>query len=161
MGKPPGASTEACLVSDLRGKLERARGTTLTAEARHCDVAPVFAYSSAAVVNEAAVRETIGLQHDVFGQNLDTVMVDRDADRYAAICQSSAAKSSAKLLATTLRQFVDCKKQGLRDGSLADATTLEQTCFGAITSDLGGKISRAKQKLARVVEKKCVSRGVD
>ena len=100
MGKPPGASTEACLVTDLRGKLERARGTTLTAEARHCDVAPVFAYSSAAVVNEAAVRETIGLLHDVFGQNLDTVVVDRDADHYAARCQSSAAKSSAKLLAT-------------------------------------------------------------
>ncbi len=159
--EPAGTGAEACLVADQRGKIARAQAKTLAGETRSCDVTPSFAYSSGQLVNAAAARETIALIHDVYGQDLDAAVVGKDADRNGATCQLSAAKGSAKLLAAVSREFVDTKKKGLRDEIFADAASLQQACFDAINNDQRGKIARAEQKLASLLEKKCVARGVD
>ncbi|NQY91631.1 MAG: hypothetical protein HRT46_08225 [Deltaproteobacteria bacterium] len=159
--EPAGTGAEACLVADQRGKIARAQAKTLAGETRSCDVTPSFAYSSGQLVNAAAARETIALIHDVYGQDLDAAVVGKDADRNGATCQLSASKGSAKLLAAVLREFVDTKKKGLRDEIFADAVSLQQACFDAINNDQRGKIARAEQKLASLLEKKCVARGVD
>jgi hypothetical protein len=158
---PAGTGAEACLVADQRAKIARAQAKTLAGEVRSCDVTPGFAYSSGQLVNEAAARETIALAHDLYGQDLDAAVVGQDTDRNGATCQLSATTGSGRLLSAVLREFVGAKKKGLRDESFADAGSLQLACFDAINNDQHGKIARAEEKLASLLEKKCVVRGVD
>ncbi len=151
-GKLTGTA-EACVTGDSKGKVGKAQGKTASGQAKKCvGTPPSFGFADSSVINAAAVAEELSLLHDIYGANLDAAVL---SDKAGAGCQSAVAKAYEKFAATRGKQFVSCKKSGLKDGVITDASGLE----ACISDDAKNKVSKARGKIVSGVDKKCV--GVD
>lgn len=146
-GKLVGINAEQCLTADRKGKVAKATGKATDSQTKKCTEAPDFGVTGAAAVNAAGVEREIALTHDVFGSPL-TGKIPADA---TGACQASVSKSLEKYASTFVKDFVSCKKGGLKDGSISGSAGLE-ACVGA---DSKGKVAGAAGKLTDTITKKC------
>jgi hypothetical protein len=155
-----GGTIEACLTSDLKGRLARAMAKTESEESNQCNIPPPdFGATDAATVNAAATDHALDLIHDVFGTDLDVVIFDETGDqRSAARCQQGVVKAVRKCHDTKLAEFNRCKKAGLGNGDVQSAEDLAGCVFQP-SSQRGGKA--CAERITRTIEKKCVASVAD
>jgi hypothetical protein len=99
---------------------------------------------------------------EIFGDDLDSALVTKSVDKEFAKCQDAVVKSVNKCQKSTLKEFNRCKKRGLRKAVIRTSADLEG-CWG---DDPRGRIEKACDPVsgrlaARVLPRKCTSRGVD
>ncbi len=125
-GKGRVASAEACLKADSKVKVAKAKSRNEKGQAKRCTgVTPPFGATDAATGNQVAVLMELDLVHDIFGSDLDAEIIDASVDRAGANCQVAIAKLTSKCLEAKLKRFNKCKRDGLKDGSIAAASGLE------------------------------------
>jgi hypothetical protein len=150
---------EECLTADNKRKVERARKKTEADGAKKCTKNPPdFGPTDPNTVNDAAVQKEIELIHAIFGQDLDSVIVDqKDPNRpFTSKCQQKVASKVKKCQDTKLKVFNECKKTALRDA--VEAADLEACIF----VDLEGEIAKAcVDKVSAQVRSHCVLKEVD
>jgi cysteine-rich repeat protein len=166
----PGQNAQQCLTADNKGKVAKAVTKTDDAETKFCSaVTPDFGLTDAATVTQAVIGHGARLSNDVFGPlatgipqppNCKDILDPGDkADCLATLatvkleakCQSGVVKAYEKLAATRWKEFLRCKKAGLKDGSIVDETGVEDCLFG----DSKGKIGKAVDKIEGTIVKKC------
>lgn len=143
-------TAQDCLTLDPKGKFGKAVQKTIDGEAKKCTVAPAFAATDAATVNASAQDEELALTEDVFGNPLDTAIIDAGVDKTGAGCQAALVKGYEKLTATYSKTFNGCKKDELKNGANAEADI--SACLG---QDPKGKIGKTEIKLSDTPAKKC------
>jgi hypothetical protein len=151
-GKLVAQSIEECITADNKGKVAKAQQKTVSKASPLCSPPPDFGPSDPDTVNEVAVEKELALIHQIFGSDLDAVILDASVEKDGAKCQVDVAKAAQKCQDTKLKEFNKCKKAGLKDGSITGAVGLE-ACMGA---DEKGKIAKAcDTKLGGTINKKC------
>ncbi|MFN2427647.1 MAG: DUF4215 domain-containing protein [Candidatus Binatia bacterium] len=142
-------TTDLCLTADPKQKIAKAESKTSDALTKKCEEPfPTFAYTTPTVINDAATSEEIALVQAIFGNPVHAaILTDNDGKK----CQSSVAKAYEKLAATRVKTFNSCKKDGLKAGTITNATQL-QSCVG---SDPKNKVSGTVTKLGDTVVKAC------
>jgi hypothetical protein len=153
-GKLPQSQTiEQCMAAD-HDKVADAKAKTHAKAGKECvepDL-PDFGATDPNNVNEVAVEKELDLIHDLFGSDLDDVIVKQTDVKAGAKCQIDVAKAVQKCQDAKLKEFTKCKKSGLKDATIHDALTLAD-CMGL---DPGLKIDKAcNEKLFDKLEKKC------
>ncbi|MFT5040987.1 MAG: hypothetical protein ACI8TX_001958, partial [Hyphomicrobiaceae bacterium] len=150
-----GVDVDTC-VAEPGSKLVAALGKTLGAEAKSCDEEdlPDFGYTPAEDANTAILEQVLLMTVELFGNQMGDTVVLASENRSASLCQQKIAKAHGRLAGERLKTFVECKKDGLRDGSIRSAEDL-QGCFDAITADERGRIVKAFAKLARDLITRC------
>lgn len=147
-------SIEDCTTADAKLKVAKTEQKTIDTEIKKCTVAPEFGKTDAATVNQAAVDRELELAHQIFGPNLDATFISESK------CQQSTYKQVRKCIDTQLKEFLKCKKSGLKgkegpagaDLPFDDTSDLE-LCLG---HDPKGKVLKAcDTKLADTVVKAC------
>jgi len=116
-----GAMTiEQCAAADRKSKLAKATSKVSDSDARDCaTVSPPFGATGGDVVSTAAVNVVTGLSGDLFGADLDAaVLANLSPTQAASKCQQAVAKSLARCEDAHLNEFVKCKKEGLKSGSI-------------------------------------------
>jgi len=153
-GQLPG-SAQDCLTDDLKGRILKAESKTISTELKRCPLLlqPDFAFTSAAIVNAAAVSEARGLVADVFGSDLDTALTPGNEK-----CQRKVQKAYEKILKEKLKIFLKCKKDALKLGT-SNVVDLANVCMGAIAADTKGKIAKRILKLTDTLIKTCPAPG--
>ncbi|MFQ5514943.1 MAG: hypothetical protein ACE5FG_10940, partial [Myxococcota bacterium] len=158
-GKLGTVSIEACLLGDPKGKVAKAVAKTLAKESKRCPLPPDFGPIDPNTVNAAALEKELDLLHDVFGSDVNGVIVVDPLNSPTAKCQLAAMKAAKKCQDAKLKAFNRCKKNGLKDRSLRSFLDLQNSCLGlgsAGIPDDGGKIAKAcSTKLLIAVTKKC------
>jgi hypothetical protein len=153
-GKLGAQSIEECLTADNKGKVAKAKQKLLSKAGPKCTEAPGVGANDPNTVNRVAVEKELALIHEIFGSDLDAVILDarEDAEADGAKCQVALAKAAQKCQDAKLKEFSKCKKAGLKDGSIKRAADL-QLCMGL---DPKQKIQKAcVTKLGGTVSKKC------
>jgi len=64
------------------------------------------------------------------------------------------ARFTDRVLQTQIKEFVGCKKAGLKNETIGAATGLE-ACVVSVAIDARGKLSQAQAKLAAIVSSRC------
>jgi cysteine-rich repeat protein len=155
------ASAEDC-VSAQNPRVTKALARLLSDAGRLCAEAPDFGATDGPAVGDSAILASAELLHDVFGPNLDPVLVTQAQDKAAARCQQAVAKAASRCAKARIAEFTRCKKAGLRDGSIQNVLDLA-VC---LDEDPRGRIARACDAtlgpLARkVLPRTCEAKGVD
>lgn len=145
---------EECLLADGKGKVEKATNKTVSDEQSKCGPGsePDFGFTSAAEVNAVAVAEEVEWIHDLFGEDLAATLSTASAE---GRCQTTVVKKAEKIAATTLKEFLRCKKGGLKDASICSPADLED-CLAIVAEDARGKIAKTVDKLRSAVAKDCL-----
>jgi len=142
----------ACVAADAKGKLAKAAaGSTRAAE--RCRQAPLFGYSSANVVNAAAVASQFALSQSLFGGllfNWDTSGVGGQAN--VAACRLKTQVKLAAVLQAGIKEFNKCKGTRLKT-DLRSADQLARFCLDAVASST--RVARAGDKFAAVAATGC------
>jgi len=151
--KLPGTIEECLLPDVIDGQVAKAVQKALSAESKKCaGTPPTFGATGADVLSNTAIQKELDLVHDVFGADLDGVIIREAKDKPDSKCQQAAAKAVKKCQDAKLKDFNSCKKNGLRDGSIQSFVDL-QGCMGA---DLKGKVTKAcESKLDATITSKC------
>jgi hypothetical protein len=131
---PPGVDPQQCLELDLQGRVARAAAATIGQESLRCFSTPNFGFAGAAATNDAARQASLDIIADVFGSDLELPFGE-----HALSCQSGMAKNLHRLLDAELREFLTCKKRGLRDGSITSTAGLE-ACMELLNGDASTRI---------------------
>jgi cysteine-rich repeat protein len=152
---------EGCIHSDPDGKLTRAAQKALTTIQSKCTgVTPAFGVTPTDPALVTAVLGQIETIHQSIAANLTTGMLTTAA---GASCQAQAAGALFKCADTRVKEFLKCKKVGMKAGAITDAATLASTCLGTGTAsqpDPSGKIAHAcSTKLGSKLQQNCS--GVD
>ncbi len=155
-GKGAVADAQACLSADARGKVQRFRDKLAASELRKCDALnlPDFGYTNASIVGTAASRQAQALVADLFGVDLASAIILASDDAQGASCQANVARFTDRVLQTQIKEFVGCKKAGLKNETIGAATGLE-ACVVSVAIDARGKLSQAQAKLAAIVSSRC------
>lgn len=156
VGGGKAADLDACITGDAKGKVAGAQAkVTNTANSRCSGPAePTFGFSDAATTNAAAVSEEQAIVTDMFGSPAQSgVLTDKDG----AKCQSGVIKTVEKYAATRAKDFVSCKKDGLKEDTVTDGATLQSECM--FPPDAKGKVAKAAAKITAAVAKSCA--GID
>ncbi len=152
--KGKSTDAQACVTADAKGRMAKAKAVTEKLSNAFCSTAPSFGYTNAAAINSAAGQNGLGLFADIFGADLNTAMMTAAANPVAAACQIVVAKRWEILATLQFKEFLACKKSGLKAGTVVSAATLEN-CFDAIDTDGKGKIAKSLRKLGSILAKKC------
>lgn len=150
------ADAAVCLLADAGGKLAAAMAKTVRKATSSCgdgDV-PDFGFAGADAANAAARDEEVALIGDIYGDDLNAAIVDRDIDRIGAFCQAAVAKGYEKIVTSKLKVFGKCKKRDLKTNLITSARLLAG-CFDEVAADPKDKIAKAVSKLDRKLSKKC------
>jgi len=154
---PGGQTTDQCLTADNKGSVAKAEDKTSEAVADRCGLAPDFGFAGAEAVNEAAIAEEVALASDVFGPDIDAAVID-SSNKVSSRCQQQVHKRYQKIADTKLKEFVKCKKVGLRGGTITGSTGIED-CISILGTGASVKVGKAIVKLTDTVASKCT--GVD
>jgi cysteine-rich repeat protein len=131
-GRELSGSIETCVNSDLKGRVAVAVADTELSEIGKCiEEPPAFGATDAVTVNDSGIRNEIELIHDVFGPDLDAVIIAAAQNKPGFNCQKTVVKMLTKCQEVKLRQFNKCKAKGLRTGDVTHAATLRTSCLGA------------------------------
>ncbi len=117
-------------------------------------------------LHQLAGARPLILVHDAFGPDLDAgTLITEAADKDAAKCQAQVWKAVTKCEQRKLKEFVTCKKVGLKDETIVDGAGLETVCLtqaGDPTTgqpDEKGKIAKActaaEKGIGRALTKHC------
>jgi hypothetical protein len=148
------ASGSGCIGADTRGKVGKAEGKTLAAEAKSCDAGelPDFAYAGGAAVNDAAELGFGALLTAIFGADLDAALVPVATNADAARCQAQGLAGATKLADTYVKAALKAKKSVLKAGA-ADADAFLTAFAGALDQ---GKLATQGGKLNGQIAARCV-----
>lgn len=152
-----GASgTQACLISDSRGKVASASRRVAATEQSVCQDVPSYGYSSSGVISDAGVNAELGLMADLFGADVGAPLVPKTDELAAAKCQLNVTKAAQRVSATELKLLLKCKKDRLKGygEQILSAADLE-SCFAVVMADGDAKLARAVAKLNRVLQTQC------
>lgn len=159
--KEPSAS--ACIAADSKQKLAKALGALARSAAKRCVEVPDFGPSSPEAIGALAIAGPRALAGDLLG-DLDAGLALEAADRARSRCQLSVLRSIRSCHETRLFEFRRCKKLGLRDGTIASASSLA----GCLSADAKGKVASAcdhpgdePDGIRRALAAACVDEGVD
>ena len=144
-----------CMLSDPRGKVAKAMQKTHEAEAKHCTVPPDFGFSDADTVNAAAVIDEQQVLFEMFGANINDVIVTKEEDPYAARCLTKMIRGVERLEKKKRQEFLKCKRDGLRSGTITSEVELSTICFQAMKDDVRQTIVKPAEWLERTFLKKC------
>jgi hypothetical protein len=139
-------TAQQCVSADNRGKVGLAAAKTLADEVKLCSPPPDFGYTGGSASNLASIEEDVSLLADVFGSPLQDAIVTAEGTR----CQAKVAKAYAKLAQTKLKEFLRCKKAGLKTGAIDSAAQLDE-CTVAITNDVRQKVAKARSKILKTL----------
>jgi choice-of-anchor B domain-containing protein len=150
------ADAQLCLTLDERGKVAKATGKVATTLARKCAGlgVPDFGLTESATISAAAVDEQLALIANLFGSDLNLSINDSSVDPDAAKCQASLAKSHDRAVQARLKEFLVCKKAGLKVGSIGNTVGLAD-CLDTVTEDSRGKIAKAAGKITTTLAGTC------
>jgi hypothetical protein len=127
-GKVPDA--EACLASDPKGlaTIAKAEGKAYANFARRCadDPSPI---ESADQIIDAAAEKEADLFAKVFGATLNDLTVV-STSRNETKCIQRIAKALFKCQDAKMKEFLKCKKAGLKTGAITSAQELQDECLG-------------------------------
>lgn len=163
-GKTGAGNAQTCLTLDVNGKVAKAKGKTTAAATKSCGTAPSFGFTSAAGVNTAAQQADIDLVADVYGANLQPVVIACATNKAGCGCQQKISKSVEALAAVKLATFVSCKKTALKNG--ANSVAALAACVndagtaGSVAADTKGKIAKTLAGLNAAIVKSCDTPGV-
>jgi len=151
-GKEANAAT--CLGADA--KVAKAAVKTCAAEVRRCNgITPDFGKTSCGLVAGVSEYHGSSLAEDMFGASVNAGVTACSTDKKACRCQAQLLRGVNKLLATHLREFNKCKKNGLRSKTapFMNIAALD-TC---VASDPKMKISKAQIKVGNIITKRCAA----
>ena len=147
-------ATNGCLIGQAESRVPKARDRVAKVATAKCGAAPSFGYSDASNIARSAAEQSLGLVQDVFGRDAGNTIATRAVDADTASCQLVAAKGATRIFAKQLQQFTHCLKDGLKDGTLNDAASLD-ACLDEIPNDSQGKVARLTESLERNISRKC------
>jgi streptogramin lyase len=164
-GKLGGQSIEECITADNDGKVGKAQQKTFDKAPSKCLVAPEFGATDPNTVNRVAVDKELDLIHEIFGSDLDDVILDQEVEKAGAKCQIDVAKAATKCPDAKLKEFNKCKKNGLGGKQAPPETSLPfddptdlERCMGY---DSNNKIKKACETgLGKAITEKCPSGSV-
>jgi hypothetical protein len=162
----------ACWTSDPTGRVSKKLEKIESSFDRRCGPSggeapdfglPAGSSSAPVAIRTAVVEETLGVARDVFGddRSLNTAFIGCAADRAGCKCQQAVSKAIEKSAVVKLTAFVDCKRAALEAGASAGAD-LEACLLGSpesVEDDPRGKIAKRREKLAKVLDRKCAAAG--
>jgi len=149
----------ACITGDLKEKVLKATANTLKQETKRCVAdPPTLGYPGGAAVNTAAVDEQQALATDIFGPAINAAIIPSLSDSIGAGCQADVVKFYDKVVQARMKEFLRCKKSGLKADTIVNQATLDP-CFDVVLADEKAKILKATSKFAGRVTSKCA--GVD
>jgi cysteine-rich repeat protein len=126
------ATPEACIAADAGGKLQNAVDKAVEKINRKCAAGfPAFGTSSVSPALGRAILAQFDLMHGSIGPDLD---LDLIADADDASCQAKVGAALIKCEDTRLKEFLKCKKKGLKSGQIVDAASLAATCLGTLNN---------------------------
>jgi hypothetical protein len=148
-----GGSAEACVAGDPGGRIGAARARVDAVAAARCAEPPRFGPLSGplSAADVCDGSEGVLRPHDVFGPDLDTVLLDPAQDRAGAACQATVARGLAKLAIAQLAAFNRCKRRGLERGEITTAAQLA-ACH---TATVAPRIDALVARLGRQAGKRC------
>lgn len=162
-----GGDAEQCVVGDLQGRIELARGKLEAEEDKSCipGQMPNFAYSNGVYAGSAAAQAEIDLVHDLYGQPVDNGLLLCAENVDGCKCQRQISKRAAKLSAALGKVFLKCKQARLAGtkGFIQPATMASQIagCVDdlnnnlSVASDPRGRISKASGSLFKALDSYC------
>jgi pimeloyl-ACP methyl ester carboxylesterase len=156
-GKLENPTIEDCLTADNKKKVSKAKDKTVAAFNSKCDKTPDFGPSDPNTVNQAAVDKELDLIDQIFGSDLEAVIIKQDDPntpnaKATSKCQIDITKAATKCQDAKLKAFNKCKKAGLKEETITSASGLEG-CM-----DFGGDSKVVKfcdEKLGDKIAKKC------
>jgi uncharacterized repeat protein (TIGR03806 family) len=161
LGVPPGDLTvRACLSTDVRGRVQRARTKLVNRDAATCrarpDQVPDFAYTSPATVSGAAETAALRLTRSLFGADPDPAIVFADTDAGAAACQAEVARRAADLLEANWRVALRGKRSHLSGTAAVDnPTDLGTRVLAYVHADGQGTVAGKRTKLGTALGTSC------
>jgi hypothetical protein len=158
-------TAQACLGNDVDGGVARALAQTLERDAARClereRQRPDFAYRGAGPVNGAARSQAAALAADLFGPDLDAVLVSSDDSAGSARCQEAVAEAAGSVLHVGTRLGFRGQREGLNGRGSADPVEskaeLETELLDAFAKDRRGRLARARGRLQGEVPAACRS----
>jgi len=150
-----------CLTADRRGKVAKAVGTAFAHDFNLCNPSPSFGPMAGEAGAERAAEKERLVVEGLFGPDLDAALL---TGRDNQSCQAKVLGAANKCGDTRLKEFVACKKAGLKSGSIGSGSALQDACLGVGAggqSDPNGKIAKAcNDKLSKEITG-CDEDGVD
>jgi hypothetical protein len=156
-------TAQACLSNDVSGRIAKALERTLQRDAVRCqerpEQLPDFGYRGAGPVNGAARGQATGLTEDLFGPDLDAVLVSAASAPGSARCQEAVATASGALFEASARLAARSQRAALRGRRGADPVEsqaeLETALLADFATDRRGSLGRARARLQREVTSAC------
>jgi cysteine-rich repeat protein len=147
-----GMDAQSCLSADRQGEIGRLSLKLTRLDLEKCaSNVPDFGYTGAAASGSAALGEQLALVASVFGAPLDAAIAPMATNPEAARCQIATGRGYELVARTRYREFLACKKAGLKGGLIEDELALE----ACIVADPDQKILRAQQDFAASLVKNC------
>jgi hypothetical protein len=149
----PGQTIEQCVVSDPKGKVDKAIGKIQTDK---CPSPPAFpdliSTTDQQVIGDLMVAKELALVHAIFGTDLDEsgLIVSCDDDKPGCGCQAAVIKAAQKCQDTKLKEFGACKKNAIKvkkdplPAGALNAAELQDACMGTGS----GSIPDPKNKIS-------------
>jgi glucose/arabinose dehydrogenase len=154
-GRLGGGTVESCILEDRKGGVQKRTGKLEQAAASLCQDEQPFGFVGTAAAASAAVGSERELAHAVFGPDLDAALAGASDAKETHRCQRKVQRALETCQKARRAAFLRCKKEGLRDGSIASLAELA-ACLDA---DPRGRIERAcdadEGRLARAVSRGC------
>jgi hypothetical protein len=164
----PTTSMEACILDDQKGKRAKAQAGLDDKAGGACDGGanqPDFGYTPPGAAGQASIDKELRLLRAVFGSDLDSVIVTKEADKDGSKCQQAVWKAVQKCQDTKIKLFGACKKNELKgknptETPITSAQELQDACLGRDTGsipDPKGKLpGKCLGGIQKAVDKKCI-----
>jgi hypothetical protein len=162
-----GGDAEQCVVGDLEGRVEQARGKLEDEEDDNCvpGQTPAFAYTDGIYAGSAAAQAEIDLVHDLYGEPVDNGLLLCAENVDGCKCQRQISKRTAKMSTALGKVFLKCKQARLAGtkGFVQPATMASQiaSCVDdpmnnlSVVSDPRGKISKSSGAIFNALDNYC------
>jgi hypothetical protein len=158
-------TAQACLSNDVSGRVAKALERTLQRDAVRCqqrpEQLPDFGYRGAGPVNGSARGQATSLSSDLFGPDLDAVLVSADAAPRSARCQEAVATASGAVFEASARLAARSQRAALRGrrgaAPVESQAELETALLAAFATDRRGSLGRARAHLQREITVACRS----
>ena len=165
---------EACLTSDPKGKVDKAKDKLDEKTAKDCGEGSGFVLlADPNDTKRIAMEKELKIIHWIFGTDLDTSVIkvsdpNDPNSKTNSKCQQAIAKAVFKCQDTKWKEFNACKKNALKVGKeplsagAMSSQELQDACLGVGTAsipDLKGKINK-KCTFTTTIGKKCPDRDV-
>jgi len=150
------AGAQACITTDPKGKVAKARQKLSDTVLSKCQSPPSFGFTDALTAGDGAEDGELSLVAGLLGNDLSLAALTTAENRDGARCQATVQFSASKLSFSVHKLFQACKKSGLKAGSFTGSSQLA-SCFDVLATDASGKLARARDKTSSKMAKTCAS----